>query len=495
MIKKTQVFWKTIDLLSHPFTLFAIALLFLNDWILRVYWPSWWTGKIGDFAWLFFFPLVLAVPLSILPSTDIRNHERIIKTTSISLTGMIFILAKTIPIANQYLNRILELIFGFRTNIRTDPTDLIALISLVLICFFWDTKTSNQIKQKYPGWVWLQAAIILTIANSPAEDYGIEYIGKIDNQIVAHSSYEKFVSYDGGIAWDSEISQPTHGEFDSIVNSQTLFDYIPGEIIKISKDGGESYPIEYSLVPAEQPLRLKYEERRGSPVFKPGPLDAVFDPESGNSLFAMGHEGILIFTDNGEWQWISVGGYQRITYDPSSEFFELLFGEFLMSLFFGLLIINTFTFRTHKGWIRKVIFVIGWIVFFFNLTVFPPAVFNSHPQSYYPVQRLFFYIIQLFWILFYLFPGIIDIVRLFYINKRAAQKIILLSVTGTIVFITPFLFWSFNILPLYSTASILASVVGIIMIISVYFSMISTIDDYSTALHGVRFRDLDDMAT
>jgi hypothetical protein len=29
--------------------------LLINDHLLREFWPSWWTGKIGDFAWLLFF--------------------------------------------------------------------------------------------------------------------------------------------------------------------------------------------------------------------------------------------------------------------------------------------------------------------------------------------------------------------------------------------------------------------------------------------------------
>jgi len=397
MMKKQSAFWKIISLLSHPTAILAIVLLLINDWILRVYWPSWWTGKIGDFAWLFFFPLLLAAILSIFLPSRTENQEKAIKVLAFVLTGLIFTLPNTIPSINTLLNQLLESILGLSTDIRTDPTDLIALISLPLAWKVWDVNINRQNTSKYQGWIWLQVGIILTIANAPAEDYGIVSIGIIDDQIVAHSAYTEFASADGGLTWDSEYTQPAEREYDPTENEYLKIEYQPGELIKISKDGGETYPIEYSLVPVNQPLSLKYQERKGSPLFKQGPLDATSDPVSGNILFAMGHEGVLVLTENEEWTWVSVGNYQRLTYDPKNEFYTLLFGEFLLALLFGLLIINAFTFRIHKNLGRNIIIAFGWMVFFAYVTVFSPALFNSNPSSYYSFQRLIFYVVQLFW--------------------------------------------------------------------------------------------------
>ena len=57
-------FWKALHLLSHPASLIALSVLLLNDHLLRRIWPSWFTGKIGDFAWLFFAPFAAAAFLS-----------------------------------------------------------------------------------------------------------------------------------------------------------------------------------------------------------------------------------------------------------------------------------------------------------------------------------------------------------------------------------------------------------------------------------------------
>ncbi len=482
-MKKQSAFWKIISLLSHPTAILAITLLLINDWILRIYWPSWWTGKIGDFAWLFFFPFLLAAILSIFLPSRTKDQEKTIKVLAFVLTGLIFTLPNSIPSINAILNQLLESVLGLPTDIRTDPTDLIALISLPLAWRIWDGNINRQITNKHQGWIWLQAGIILTIANAPAQDFGIVSIGIIDDQIVAHSAYYEFASEDGGITWDSEYVQPSEREYDPIENEYLKIEYQPGEIIKISKDGGETYPIEYSLVPVKQPLSLKYQERKGSPVFKQGPMDATFDPVSGNILFAMGHEGVLVFTENEEWTWVSVEDYQRLTYEPRNEFYTLLFGEFLLAIFFALMIVNTFTFRIHKGRGRIFIVAFGWIVFYFYVTVYAPALFNSKPGSYYSLHRLVFYIVQMFWVISYFFLGLLDLIRIYTYSKQIVRNIALLSITGIFIFITPYIFWSFNIIPLYTTASILASLIGAVMIIVVYFSMFGKIDEYSNAIH------------
>ena len=43
----------------HPLTLAAVALLVLNDHVLKAQWLSWWTGKLSDVAGLAMFPLLL----------------------------------------------------------------------------------------------------------------------------------------------------------------------------------------------------------------------------------------------------------------------------------------------------------------------------------------------------------------------------------------------------------------------------------------------------
>ncbi len=45
--------------LAHPAALAAVALLLVNDHLLKARWPGWVTGKLSDVAGMVFFPLLL----------------------------------------------------------------------------------------------------------------------------------------------------------------------------------------------------------------------------------------------------------------------------------------------------------------------------------------------------------------------------------------------------------------------------------------------------
>ena len=63
--------------LTHPVTLGAVALLLVNDWLLKPLWQSdWTTGKLSDFAWMVFAPPLLLFVLSLMS----RNNAKATRT-------------------------------------------------------------------------------------------------------------------------------------------------------------------------------------------------------------------------------------------------------------------------------------------------------------------------------------------------------------------------------------------------------------------------------
>ncbi len=60
-------FRRTLIALSHPASIVALIMVLLNDhWWQRVA-PSWFIGKIDDFAWLIGAPFLLAAAQAWLP--------------------------------------------------------------------------------------------------------------------------------------------------------------------------------------------------------------------------------------------------------------------------------------------------------------------------------------------------------------------------------------------------------------------------------------------
>ncbi len=120
----------------------AVALLLLNDHVLKAAYPSWWTGKLSDVAGLAFFPLMLqagweAVRSALLPRRPWGPEPRVL-LIAVALTGAVFAAIQLVPAADAAFRRGLGLLQApFRGRIVTvqhtmDPTDLIALPALGL---------------------------------------------------------------------------------------------------------------------------------------------------------------------------------------------------------------------------------------------------------------------------------------------------------------------------------------------------------------------------
>jgi hypothetical protein len=102
---------------------------------------------------------------------------------------------------------------------------------------------------------------------------------------------------------------------------QIMYRYRQEDIIERSEDGGQTWRAEFRLQPLSEGERQTYSQghKPGSytgdnttSVFPPRPLDALFDPASGNALFAMGHQGVLVRSAAGPWWWATLGRYRHL---------------------------------------------------------------------------------------------------------------------------------------------------------------------------------------
>ena len=80
-----KTFLRAASLLCHPLSIAAMLLLLFNDHWLRWYAPSWWTGKLGDFAWLFFAPFAVAMIFALLIPPSPRQEKIVQRMTVAAL--------------------------------------------------------------------------------------------------------------------------------------------------------------------------------------------------------------------------------------------------------------------------------------------------------------------------------------------------------------------------------------------------------------------------
>ncbi len=123
----------------HPLSLFCLALLIVNDWVLKSsnWLPEILTGKLSDFAGLLFFPLLLTALLDTLllglsrlgvPVDFTLNRRKL--QVCIGITGLVFTLVKLVPTVHLLVLAWFQKA-GLPAAIVMDSSDLLALVSLL----------------------------------------------------------------------------------------------------------------------------------------------------------------------------------------------------------------------------------------------------------------------------------------------------------------------------------------------------------------------------
>lgn len=182
------------SLLSRPWFLVAIAVLVVNDHILKSAWPGAVTGKVSDFAGLVVVAVLLSVAAGPMWGTIVA--------------GAGFVALKTLPGVAELAVPML----GGLT--RRDASDLIALI--ILPAVWWATtrprpKTGLRTKRTLQVFG-LIAAMLAVSATSQAPE-GVEDVwfenGIFLAEVTVKGRLVRFQSEDEGRSWTPEVL-PTH---------------------------------------------------------------------------------------------------------------------------------------------------------------------------------------------------------------------------------------------------------------------------------------------
>jgi hypothetical protein len=463
--------------LLHPATLMALGLLAVNDHLLRRLWPSPITGKLGDFAWLFFAPLVASAMLELARQRAARcprfvRSSRFPGVIGFVLVGGVFALAKTDPGCHAAVVSAASAAFGFPVGWRRDPADLIALLALLPAWRLWQRSEPRAAWSRLAGGLVIAAAAMLTVANSPAPDIGYACVWAAEGKIFVTDSYGRGrVSSDGGITWQDSAPQLAGGcgaETGTAGERRVLIDparvgvryrYSPGSlVIERSTDGGLTWQVDHQLQPtggAEEAYALK--KSSTAVVDVPVPTSAAVDPVTGNVVFAMGPWGVLVRHVTGAYTWAVGSDGGPLGYNLAKAP-ELLVGEGLLAIevfLLGLCTLGNCVSRTRA---RNIFLVIGWLLWGLAALATPPALSYGYAIMVENALLVAPALVAL--------PLTADTLFRVATNRpKALLRIVVVSAGAALLFLLPYALWATNAIPSYY----LAAAFGIVLMIGALF--------------------------
>lgn len=348
METKNQNFENSLRCLQHPLSLLSITLLLLNDHIFKVISPSWLTGKLSDFAGLFFFPFVVATALSFLLSR-FKLKSRDLGQWAFGFVAIWFLLLKTIPLVNHISITLISKIHGYPVQVLLDASDILALIVLWPSWILWNQ--ASDVKKLRMHYLPLMLAVLASLATSPAlpEVEVVTHVMAQNGSFIAFdiTNGTRAISEDGGGNW-ARIDGSQFDEFPNELRSLPMVVCLPDQqdecyridgqkIVEESDDGGKTWEISWQLPPE----RSTYLERINSDI-KLGPYDLLMIQWENQDyvLVAVGGEGILRKkVPGGEWERVQVRNAIPTPYASTSlsNTFSAIWMELLIWFFISII--------------------------------------------------------------------------------------------------------------------------------------------------------------
>ncbi len=131
--------------LTSPLPLAAVALLAMNDHLLKRAWPGVVTGKLSDLAGCFVLPLFISAVLALATSSPPRRRL----TVGVVATVLFFAALKLSPSVAGGVARTLDAAWAplgrGGGRVAADPTDLVAL-PFALLAFVWGSRIHARVR-------------------------------------------------------------------------------------------------------------------------------------------------------------------------------------------------------------------------------------------------------------------------------------------------------------------------------------------------------------
>lgn len=306
--------------LAKPLFWLATCMILFNALFLQVYHPSWLSGKLGALGWMIVLPLVLSCLLSLIP---LFRKTRLTPILSAFLVGLLFTLLKLSPQVNLFARLSFLAAFGLPLKLALDPSDLLVLPALLIPILIHRQEPTS----KKPAWRYAAAGLLVfaLLADAPlprervfaclaVEGNAVVLFSAENTMAGSNKGRDVYISYDDAKTWQdygkfdkdsSDADIPANGIMlkDLVYqcnDSASAFDinhptqpglsymFMQGKGVYVSMDSAVSYALDHAT-------------DQGTAFY-----DAVFTPNTGDLVIAVGEDGLLIRSTEGVYRIVRV---------------------------------------------------------------------------------------------------------------------------------------------------------------------------------------------
>ena len=316
--------------LTHPVTLVALGTLLLNDLVFKSLWSNpWTTGKLSDLAWVVFASPLLAWLLSLVVRKRCGAQRAAWLTAYVGLP-LLYAAFNTFASVHHAILRGISFVSGGTAGSPLDPTDsLVIPLGLSIALLVWRRGEGRAgLGRQHIAMASAGLAVVASIATSyPEPAHGVLGFALTgENTVVASGGWK---TSDGGLTWavPSTYKQLEYSQRQSVETPRGRFAIVGTAIIHTGKSGvgEEVYSAAYLSGGASEWVQIQntYHRLNTQPVTR-SPQAVIYDPQSGNVIVAMGLQGVVVGTPDGEWTPVAVGSNDPVVFSVRERTLTLL---------------------------------------------------------------------------------------------------------------------------------------------------------------------------
>ena len=320
-VDKVEIKRRSETTLLHPGTLLAVALMIVNDYVLKSIWPeSWFTGKLSDLALVVFAPPLIAFLLTRISFGSSKVEATAWISGYIGLPVLYGAYNTYEPLHDFMMGSIDILGFGPGTS-PFDPTDSIVIpFGIGIALWIWRI-SEIRTHTPYPHLALLLAgfaAMVALASSGPDRESGIvSVVGDGEGRVwAAHNgTWGRTTAFspDGGLTWfEDDIPEGINSvSMNNLIGddpSEGRYVY-SGENVFLERGGEREHVFSGRVFIRGGDINTIKVAVRDHDVYEINlrPYDVHYDKSTGNIIVALGFQGVAVGTPDRKWRRIPIG--------------------------------------------------------------------------------------------------------------------------------------------------------------------------------------------